>query len=212
MNYDQIISTALNYADRQDSTVVTAQMDNFLRIVESRMNRSLTIEDMSMRYQFPEPNPTDGRYELPSDFSALQDICIVTVADTTQRNTLALLNPEQMNTATDTTNWPASSKRFYNIINGQLVVQPVLVDGVSILEIVYYGNVLPLAPDFPTNWVSTNHPDVYIFGLLVEINSFMKDVGATQAWDARFTQAVAEVTEADELLVFSGTPLTIKLG
>jgi hypothetical protein len=87
LNYNDIVDTALKYADRQDSTLVTAQMDNFMRIVESRMNRLLTIEDMSMRYQFPFPNPTDGRYELPVDFSALQDISIVTVADTTQRNT-----------------------------------------------------------------------------------------------------------------------------
>jgi hypothetical protein len=211
LNYNDIVDTALKYADRQDSTLVTAQMDNFMRIVESRMNRLLTIEDMSMRYQFPFPNPTDGRYELPVDFSALQDISIVTVADTTQRNTLLLVNPEQMNDMTNTQNIPASAKRFYNIIANQLVIQPVI-DDTYILEIVYYGNVLPLTGSAPNNWVATNHPDCYIFGLLVEINSFMKDPAATQGWDARFTQTIAEMTEADEVLVYSGTPLTTKVG
>ena len=211
MNYTEITTSALAYADRSESTAVTAQIDNFIRIVESRMNRLLTIEDMSMRYQFPFPNPTDGRYDLPVDFSALQDISIVTVADTTKRNTLLLVNPEQMNDMTNTANIPASAKRFYNVIANQLVIQPVI-DDTQILEIVYYGNVLPLSPLNPTNWVSTNHPDAYIFGLLVEINSFMKDPAATQGWDARFTQAISEMIEADEVLVYSGTPLTTRPG
>jgi hypothetical protein len=116
-----------------------------------------------------------------------------------------------MNDMTNTQNIPASAKRFYNIIANQLVIQPVI-DDTYILEIVYYGNVLPLTGSAPNNWVATNHPDCYIFGLLVEINSFMKDPAATQGWDARFTQTIAEMTEADEVLVYSGTPLTTKVG
>ena len=211
MNYTEIKNTALAYSDRQDSTAVVANMDNFFRVVEARMNRLLTIENLSIRYQFTAPNPADGRYNLPADFSALQDISIIAVADTTQRTTLLLINPEQMNNATSVGNNPAGSKRFYNIIAGQLVIQPVI-DDTSILEIVYYGKLLPLTSIVINNWVATNNPDVYIFGLMTEINSFMKDGVSAEAWNARFVQAVSEITFADDKLVYSGPPLIMRAG
>ena len=211
MNYTEIKNAALAYSDRQDSTAVVANMDNFLRVVEARMNRLLTIDDLSIRYQFPAPNPADGRYDLPADFSALQDISIIAVADTTQRTTLLLINPEQMNNATSVGNSPAGSKRFYNVIAGQLVIQPVI-DDTSILEIVYYGKLLPLTSIVIDNWIATNNPDVYIFGLMTEINSFMKDGVAADAWNARFVQAISEISSADDQLVYSGPPLITRVG
>jgi len=211
MNYTEIKNTALAYSDRQDSTAVVANMDNFLRIVEARMNRLMTIENLSIRYQFPAPNPTDGRYSLPADFSALQDISIITVADITKRTTLLLINPEQMNNATSASNNTSWLKRFYNIIANQLVIQPVI-DDTNILEIVYYGKVLPLGVINTDNWIATNHPDVYVFGLMTEINSFMKDGVAAEAWNARFVQAVSEITFADDQLVYSGPPLIMRAG
>jgi hypothetical protein len=116
-----------------------------------------------------------------------------------------------MNNVTSASNYPTGSKRFYNIIAGQLVIQPVI-DDTYILEIVYYGKLIPLSVIVTDNWVSTNHPDVYVFGLMTEINSFMKDGVSADAWNARFTQAVSEITSADERLIFSGPPLITRAG
>lgn len=208
MNLSQISSVSLGYADRNDTAVVN-MIPSFVKMVESRFNRVLTIEDQSTRYQFPTPNPTDGRYNLPTDFSSLQDIAIVSIASPSSRVTLAMVNPEQMNTVTGMTN--QSIKGWYNIIAGQLVVQPVLTDD-YLLEIVYYATIDPLTAPESFNWISTNHPDLYIYGILVEINSFVKDPDATNLWEARFQSAVAEVNAADDLLVWSGTSLFTHVG
>jgi hypothetical protein len=211
MTYDEIVNTTLAYSDRTDNAVIS-RIDLFMRMVESRINRLLVIEDMSIRYVFPEPNPTNGRYDLPIDFSAIRDIAIVNSLDFTDRETLSLINPEQMNTATSTTNIDNSLKHFYQILNKQLVIQPVVTDGVSFLEIVYYGNVLPLSSTVTENWISTNHPDLYINGILVEINAFVKDAEATALWDGRFRQVIGELMDADNILVYSGTSLQTRIG
>jgi hypothetical protein len=211
MNYSTVVSTSLAYSDRKDQD--TANMiDLFIAIVESRINRVLHIEDMSTRYQFPNPNPADGRYPLPIDFSKMQDICIVNVQTPTSRQTLSLLNPEQMNNATNTTNIDNINKLFYNIIASDIVVQRPLVDGTDILEICYYANIKPLTSSNTTNWISLNHPDLYVFGILVEINSYAKDPTATQLWNTRFEEVVNELASADEALVYSGTPLVTRVG
>jgi hypothetical protein len=224
MNYSEIVATALAYADRTDAAVTT-NMDLFMRMVESRINRLLVIEDMSIRYVFSEPNPTDGRYDLPVDFSAIQDIAIIGLVNPTDRMTLSMINPEQMNTATSNVNIDSSLKHFYQIIGKQLVIQPPVVDGVNALEIVYYGSIVPLGTasnvihggggltqTVTTNWISDNHPDLYIDGLLVEINAFVKDPEATMLWDGRFMQVIKELEEADYLLIYSGTPLQTRIG
>jgi hypothetical protein len=220
MTYDEIVNISLSYADRTD-TAVTSRIDLFMRMVESRINRLLVIEDMSVRYVFPEPNPANGRYDLPVDFSAIQDIAIVGLVDTTDRKTLALINPEQMNTATSNVNIDSSLKHFYQILGSQLIIQPPVVDGTSALEIVYYGNIIPLggavvngevATVVDSNWISTNHPDLYINGILTEINAFVKDAETSALWDGRFRQVIGELTEADNVLVYSGTPLMTRIG
>jgi hypothetical protein len=211
MTYDEIVNISLSYADRTD-TAVTSRIDLFMRVVESRINRLLVIEDMSVRYQFPEPNPANGRYDLPVDFSAVQDIAIVGLVDPTYRKTLSLINPEQMNTATSNVNVDSSLKHFYQVLGKQLIIQPPVIDGTYALEIVYYGNIIPLTSTAATNWLSTNHPDLYINGILTEINAFVKDAEASALWDARFKQVIAELEEADTVLVFSGTPLQTRVG
>ena len=211
MTYDEVVNISLSYADRQDTSVVS-RIDLFMRMVESRINRLLVIEDMSVRYVFPAPNPANGRYDLPADFSAIQDIAIVNATDSTDRKTLSLVNPEQMNTATSNTNIDSSLKHFYQILGSQLIIQPPVVDGVSSLEIVYYGNIIPLTSTVTTNWLSNNHPDLYINGILVEINAFVIDPEATALWDMRFKQVIDELGKADNLLVYSGTPLQTRIG
>jgi hypothetical protein len=211
MTYDEIVNISLSYADRTD-TAVTSRIDLFMRVVESRINRLLVIEDMSVRYVFPEPNPANGRYDLPVDFSAIQDIAIVGLTDATDRKTLSLVNPEQMNTATSNVNIDSSLKHFYQILGSQLIIQPPVVDGTDCLEIVYYGNIIPLDATVGSNWISTNHPDLYINGILTEINAFVKDAEASVMWDGRFKQVIGELDEADKVLVYSGTPLQTRIG
>jgi hypothetical protein len=210
MNYTDVVSTALSYADRQDDEVVS-RMDTFLRMVESRINRLLQIDDMQLRYQFPEPNPLDGRFNLPLDYAKLSDIAIVNIADPTSRLTLSRVNQEQMNTFTGVVNTSNSAKHFYQIIAGQVITQPIPVDGIDLLEIVYYGSIIPLTPTENTNWLSYNHPDLYVDGLLTEINSFVKDAQAASLWNTRFVQAIEELKSADVEFLWSGTPLATRV-
>jgi len=60
--------------------------------------------------------------------------------------------------------------------------------------------------------LATNNPNVYIFGLMTEINSLMKDGVADDAWGARFVQAISEISSADDQLVYSGPPLITRAG
>lgn len=203
MNYTEIVTLALNYADREDDSVVN-NMDNFLRMVESRINRELTVQKMSARATILTVDSQEY-YGLPSDFQGMRDIEIQP-AGSSNRNTMSYLSPEQMNQHISHN----LQSYVYTIIADQLQISPSS-EG-DVLEIVYYQNIPPLATATPTNWVSDRSPDLYLEGLMVEINSFVKDAQAAQLWDVRFRGTLSELTIDDAESRWSGTSLQIRNG
>ena len=81
-----------------------------------------------------------------------------------------------------------------------------------VLEIVYYRKVPHLSDTKLDNWLSIDFPDVYVFGLMVEINSFVKDAQSTELWDIRFRNSMDELENYDQLTRWSGTALTMRTG
>jgi hypothetical protein len=206
MNYSDIINLTLGYADRQDSEV-TSRMDNFLRVTEARINRTLMTLDMSSRAKTA-MSSTLEYYPLPTDYSVMRSIKVINNTNSTSRVTLLQVNPEQMANLVNNgeTQFPC-----YTVISGNIHVQP-FYDSDHSLEIDYFRTLPPLSTNLTSNWLSDSNPDAYVFGLLVEINSFVKDVEATQLWDGRFQQAMSEITLNDAKSTWSGTSLTTFAG
>ena len=102
------------------------------------------------------------------------------------------------------------STMYYTVIADQIQISPIPLD--KVLEIIYYQKLPNLSADEPLNWLSEIAPDVYVFGLLVEISSFVKDATAKDLWDSRFTSAMAEMSQDDSIARWSGTALTVRIG
>ena len=98
MIYQDIISIAMDYADKTNDSEVAARMDSFLRIIEARVNRRLQVQKMSVRaYILTTEN--DEYYSLPDDFNGLRDIELKDSLSSANRTTLEYVSPEQMNNA-----------------------------------------------------------------------------------------------------------------
>lgn len=209
MDYNDIRTLSLSYADRQDTEVVD-RIDNFIEVVESRMNRALKVSNMSIRSTLPLIADQEY-YGLPSDFGGFRDIQIntaVTPETSQRRKTLKYLNPEQMNHRANSTG--GFDQIYYTLAAQQLQIYPPQESGD--LEIIYYQKLVPLSPANPENWMSQFNPDGYIFGILVEISSFVKDGTAAELWNSRYKEVVAEIENEDGKARWSGTPLEVKLG
>ena len=202
MNYSDIVNLTLGYADRQDAEV-TSRMDLFIQVTEARINRVLMTLDMSSRAKTL-MDASIEYYPLPTNYSVMRSIKVIDNTNSASRVTLLQVNPEQMANLVNNgeTQFPC-----YTIISGNIHVQP-FYDDTHSLEIDYFQTLPPLSSSITTNWLSDSNPDVYVFGLLVEINSFIKDGEATSLWDGRFQQAMSEITLNDAKSTWSGTSLT----
>ncbi len=213
MNYTEIIQAGINYSDRKDADTAS-NLDMFLRVTESRINRYLKTQKMTSRSTLP---TITGQkyYGLPDDFNGLRDIQINSVNSNGQESNITMhyLSPEQMNDksfdAQYVTN-PAGTSRnlYYAIIADQLQIHPAQEN--NEIEIVYYRKLPELTAASVTNWLSDENPDAYIFGLLVEISSYAKDAEAKGEWDSRFKESLIAIVEDDEKSRWSGTQLQVR--
>ena len=213
MDYQTVIDVSLGYADRADSVPIASNMDNFLRVVESRVNRALLTQKMSTTAYTPIDTTAlyPNRYPLPEDFLSERSIRITQQELLTYSSTLSLVNPEQMANLRNNN----SAYAAYCIISGYIEIWPVPVNtdtSTYILEINYFRRVPALSPATVNNWLSDTNPDCYVFGLLTEINSFAKDGEAAMLWDTRFKQALDEITLLNERATYSGNPIYTKVG
>lgn len=198
MNYSDIKTIALSYADRENDTEILSRMDNFIGIVEARVNRVLRVSGMSMRATLPAVD--QEYYGLPSDFGGLRDAEYQNADGF--KCTLKYLSPDLMNGVSNIGN---TVFIYYTIVAGQLQIQPIKDTGT--FEIVYYQKVPGLTAGNTTNWLGDDNPDCYIFGLIVEISSFVKDGKAAILWDERFKAVLDEIEREDQIVRWSGPSL-----
>jgi hypothetical protein len=204
MNYEEVKSVALAYSNRSDQDLIS-NIDNFLRMTEAKLNRELHVQRQSKRAVV---QTVDGQeyYGLPADFAGLRDIETRVDASSKGRITFQYRSPEQFNNIANA----GGTACVYTIIADQLQIWP-STDG-EILEIVYYATLPPLGTLNQENWLSKRYPDLYIFGLMVEISAFAKDVDASMIWSQRFDGAIASIDLKDDKERWSGTSLQVNLG
>jgi len=207
VNYLEVKELALAYSDRENDTEILAKIDLFIRVTESRINRILKVQKMSIRTQLLTVADQEY-YGLPFDFAGLRDIEIRDDDTSKSRDTLQYLSPEQMNDAVK--KGGVGGKIAYTIIANQLQIYPTQ-DG-KLFELIYYAKVPQLNSVDTTNWLSENSPDVYLFGIMVEISAFVKNAEVAQLWDTRFATAMEELHHDDKLTRWSGTSLYMKVG
>lgn len=204
MTYDDVVSAALKYSMRTDEETAS-MMPMFMSIVESRINRRLDVKDMAYRSVLV-LSSDKSYYGLPDGFLSMRDIQVQSELSSTDKVTAKYVAPEIMNANIAN----GSDKLSYTIIADQIQIHPVADD--QLLEIVYRKRVQNLSLTNQTNWLSNQSPDVYIFGLLVEISSFSKDADAAALWDGRMSASLSELQSDDDSSRWSGPSLEMELG
>jgi len=188
MNYTEVVDAAFAYADRNDAET-TSKADYFLRMVEARINRALRTREQMAQTVLPQTTGVT-EYALPSDFAGVFAVHVSDSYVTYGGTPLLLVSKPFFSGYSRET----GTKPIYYIDGSNIVIWPAT-DG-KFTHVTYYKRVPELTSSAAQNWVSQNHPDCYVFGMLVEICSFLKDPAAV-AWDARFKEAVMDMVNSD---------------
>lgn len=204
MNYSDIKSLALNYADRLDDAEVTSSFDSMLRLVEAKINRVLQVRGQTKR-AYIQTEADKDIYALPPDFAGMRTLTIK-VNQTDSNGTIATYRTPEMFSLLVSAN---AEEFMYTIFGNNIQISPKYDS--QYLEMLYYSRVIPLSATATQNFISDSYPDAYIFGALVEINSFVKDFESASAWDGRFKQVLDEMDFESSKDQWSSPSLQIKV-
>ena len=189
-NYTDLQASVADFLNRADLTNV---IPDFITLTEADLNRSLRVREMSVRTRAP---ISEQYVKLPVDFLGMRNIELVTnpVTPLEYRNMQNL----DLYRASDATGKPV----YYSITQNNIEFAPVP-DAEYTLEIVYYQKI-PALVDNATNWLLDTHPDVYLYGSLMQSAPYLQADERIGIWAGKYNQIKEQITASDEKAKFSG--------
>lgn len=181
--YDELKTAVATWAH---NTALTALIPDFITFAESRMNRTLRLRMMESDNSLSLASGA-RTVALPSGY--IEPISLALVISGEARDYLDLRLPHQLPVDINATS--ARRPREW-AINGSNIEFPNLADQTYALTFRMVGS-FALSDASPTNWLLTNHPDVYLFGALLEAAPYMVNDQRIGVWQMKYDQAIQEI-------------------
>ena len=200
--YAELQTATANWLDRTD---LTARIPEFIELSEANFNRVIRSPDMVTK---DDSFSLTSRYNtLPSDTLEIVRI----VLDLTPVIVLEYLTPEEISERR--VSMSATGKPYYfTVIGGssnQLEVVP-SPDSTYTSSIVYYTRIAALSDSATSNWLLAAHPDIYLFGTLVEAEPYLKNDERMPMWTSRLDKALTALRLQGERELHTGSSLRMR--
>lgn len=179
--YAELQAAVATWLNRSD---LTTQIPDFVTLAESGLNRRLRLRVMTQEAGLS-TTISSRAVTLPTAF--IEPLALWRLD--TERYPMVCRLPEMMDITT------IEGRPEYWAADETLVFERPC-DAVYSL-IFRYVKGFALSDSAPTNWLLTNHPDVYLFSTLVEAAPYLRDDNLMAVWLARFEKALSEVMEKE---------------
>ena len=193
-------------ADWLDRSDLTARIPDFITLAEARVNRDLRIRAMEVRSTM---TTTAGKqyFNLPTNYIQMRNIQL----NTNPTTPLEYITPEMLDRlyGSSTTGKP----RAYSLIGDEIQLAPIP-DSAYTLEMAFYEKFSPLGDgtggSVVSNWLTSNAPDVLLYGSLLEAEPFIKNDERIGVWVNAYNSAVTKIQSADARDRHSGSAMRVR--
>ena len=193
-------------ADWLDRSDLTTRIPDFITLAEARLNRDLRIRPMEVRSSM---ETTSGQryFNLPGGYLQMRNMQM----NTNPITPLEYITPEMLDRlyGSDTTGKP----RAYTLIGDEIQLAPIP-DSDYTVEMAFYEKFTPLGDGtsgtVTTNWLTTNAPDVLLYGSLLEAEPFIKNDERIGLWLNAYNSAVKKLQDADARDRNSGSAMRVR--
>jgi len=179
---------------------LTAKIPELIAFAERRFNRIIIVPE---REAVATATLSGERLAVPTDFWQLRSLYL----DTDPRVALQQVSPSVLRSeyAWQTTGKP----QVFAIIDEQFVFGPAPDDTYAI-EIDYYATIPALGASQTTNWLLTKHPDIYLYGALLQAEAYLMNDNRLGLWKGAMDEAVAELLESGRRKHTSASPMRLR--
>jgi hypothetical protein len=198
--YSELKTAIANWLDRSD---LDDRIPEFIQLAEARHRRDFKIRRMETRVTANTIADTEY-YSLPDNFVAMRNIQL----NTDPKTSLEYLTPEQMDRVRAGSN--TGKPKAYSIIGNNFQLRPIP-DAVYEIEMLYYKYFTALSDSNTTNDMLTFHPDLYLYGALVEAEPYLQNDKRIQTWAGFYDRAKQDLITTNERDRHSGVAPTTRI-
>jgi len=146
--------------------------------------------------------PADRLAALPSDFLELRRIYI----NSSVPQELEYLPPEQfwIQYPAAASN-PIGPSKYYTIEGSNIRLS----DNTGTDIVILYYQKIPALSANATNWLLTNHPDLYMAGALAEAYDLIKNEALAAKWTTKMMSLITDIAASDKMGKFSGSAMRV---
>jgi hypothetical protein len=198
--YTGLLASVASWLHRSDMTAI---IPDLVVLAEARIARDLRLRRQVTSATLATIAATQA-VALPSDYLEMENLSLTSGG---VDNSLEYINIERMNL-----NYPAGNGDGIPVVytfEGSNILLGPRPDAVYSMPIYYYARMAALTVT-PTNWLLTNHPNIYLFGALAEAGDWVQDTENVAKWEAKYKAGVAALTVSDDNSMFSGAALRVR--
>jgi len=193
-------------ADWLDRSDLTTRIPDFIALAEARINREIRIRPMEVRSTM---TTTAGNqyFNLPGGYIQMRNIQL----NTNPTTPLEYITPEMLDRlyGSSTTGKP----RAYTLIGDEIQLAPIP-DSAYTLEMAFYEKFTALGDGtsgtVTNNWLTTNAPDILLYGALMEAEPFIKNDERVAVWLNGYGNAIDKLQKADQRDRHSGSAMRVR--
>ena len=183
--YDELKAAVQSWLKR---TSLDTEIPNFIQLAEAHFNRTIRSTEMEARATVT----VDGEFVgLPDDFISLREIHVEGSTD----RPLKYVTPQELSHIeySGYTGNPFA----YTIIDGQIKLFPAQSgENDLVIEVIYVQKIPALSMSNQTNWLLSNHPDIYLHGALHQAEGFFYNDRRMPIWERKCDIAIQAVNDA----------------
>ncbi len=143
----------------------TTRLKDFIMLAENYFNRRLRVRQMEATDTL---TTTSGVDTLPTDYLAWRSLR----CDSSPLIELEFKHPTWLRAAFASED--QGTPKFFTIEGENVTIRPINDDSTYTLS--YWQKITALSDSAPSNWLLEAHPDVYLWGALVEAFAFVMDI------------------------------------
>lgn len=202
MAFDTYANLKTEVADLLARADLATKVPSWISLVEAEIQRILQGRDM--RTTISVTFDTTGSLALPADYRSPVSLTLETDAF---KGPIEMTSYERLQTKRSQL---VNGSPIYAAVNGSsLLLAPIADSDTAYTGVFIYDAVVaPLSNTNPTNWVLTNHPDIYFYGAALHSAPYLRDDDRIPTWEKFYNKAIDQVRVARDRAEFgANTPV-----
>lgn len=198
VNYRGLVESVQRWLNRTD---LQEDVPDFIRLAEARFRRILVMPDMEVAITVM---PT-ASVALPADYDSLRSFGIPGFAPLDQLSPADFSRIPNGPNGVPLTGQPTK----FTIAAGAMRFWPVPDQAYS-ANMTYRANLPSLGPAVDSNWLLAKHPDVYLYGTILQAEAYGWNDERVPIIKAALDEALGEVLQSGTRQRYGSGPLTMK--